>query len=389
MARIEKQTHREIIRHKNELAKLQKENKVHMQQLKKEHKKAIDVEQLSHHMRLNDLNVQQEDQLYNQIQRKDKVLSEIQEKLDKTKELTEKEIQNLKQRHMAKIEQREGDFNIRYHDRVNQRELEAQEEYSRLDERIRDNNAKNAELERDQIINHKTKMRDLHRKGQQEYDRSFQKYKQLHSINERKFAKALHDQRVKQEQLLEDQKRAHLEMMKLHTNRYEDEMHKMIAQHQATKKDTNAQFEVEYKKLMESQRDLIRSLDTRTKGLIKDGKQLLAKEKTTLAAKSADEFYKANQLYPKFIDVGDSYDVFIQIPEHEKNSVQISTQKRDIKISLDRRFDETLNKGPYENTTRKVETITSEFSVPEILDSRTKVKKAYRDGMLIFNIKKA
>ncbi len=141
--------------------------------------------------------------------------------------------------------------------------------------------------------------------------------------------------------------------------------------------------------MLEDQKALVADLDKKSKDLITHGKQLLSKEKAHLASQSQDDFYKMNKLYPTFRDVGDSYDIFVKVPEHEKNSVNLMVKDRMVRLTLDRRYEDTLEDSGYTNKATKIETIATSFDVPEIINSKAQVRKAYKDGLLIFNIKKA
>jgi DNA repair exonuclease SbcCD ATPase subunit len=379
----------EGIRHKLELQKLRDQHKELLEKTKNEHKKQVETEKINHHYKLADLRTQNEQKVLDELERKDKVLSDLNQRVDKTRDITDKEVQNLKQIHLNRIEEREKDFEEKFRKRKtdNNRTLEDQHEH--LDKNMRKMNTDYSDRERNQIIDHKYKLREMSRRNQQEFEKMSTDFRKIRDSRSVKFQKALIKQREEQVKQLEEEKQKHIEFMRIHQQRFQDEMSKLIQKQKQVKDTTQKDFENDYKRLLTEQRTLIDTLDQQTKELVTKGKMDLSKEKVLLNSQSQDKFYSMNKLFPKYRDLGDSYDVYISVPEHEKNSVNIMTKNRMVRISLDRRYDETLENGPVTNSSKKIETITTNFEVPDILDPLSKVRKTYKEGFLVFNIKKA
>ena len=68
--------------------------------------------------------------------------------------------------------------------------------------------------------------------------------------------------------------------------------------------------------------------------------------------------------------------------------MQLSADDRKVRISRARNYTEKIfDDGGNRSETKRHETLTKEFSVPEIVDA-TKIERNYEDGYIVFVIKK-
>jgi len=113
-----------------------------------------------------------------------------------------------------------------------------------------------------------------------------------------------------------------------------------------------------------------------------------ALQKKIFDEKQNDNFYKVTKLEPKIQENEKNYTVSIKIPEHEKDQVQITAQERKVRLGHTRRFsDSTVGEDGSKSSSSRSETVSREFTVPHILDSR-KITQKYEDGKIIFKIEK-
>lgn len=113
-----------------------------------------------------------------------------------------------------------------------------------------------------------------------------------------------------------------------------------------------------------------------------------AQKKTIHENKLNDSFYRLTNLEPQITDKEQEYHISLKIPEHEKDNVQLTAQGRLVHLGFTRRFNDSLTgeDGAKISSTRS-ETVSKEFNVPDILDSKKIVQK-YEDGKLTFRIAK-
>lgn len=115
-----------------------------------------------------------------------------------------------------------------------------------------------------------------------------------------------------------------------------------------------------------------------------------AEVKELAEQKVNDPFYRMETVSPQIKDLGDHYEVVVDVPETEKENVSVSAHKRKITVGFARRFQnrmEVPEKGEVHHTAR-TEGSRREIPVADIIDSQN-IQQKYVDGQLIFKIKKA
>jgi len=117
-------------------------------------------------------------------------------------------------------------------------------------------------------------------------------------------------------------------------------------------------------------------------------KDKTAKEKDLVANRSVDQFYNITELNPTLTENEKEYIVSIQIPEHEKDDVELYPSERQIRLTVTRRYDDnfTAEDGSL-NRTKRSEVISKTFPTSSLMNSK-KVSKMYEDQTLHFKIAK-
>lgn len=104
--------------------------------------------------------------------------------------------------------------------------------------------------------------------------------------------------------------------------------------------------------------------------------------------KTSDPFYQNSSIKPSVEDKGDSYQISIKVPDHEKDRYLLSGHERTLTLSFSREFQHDNKEENNVSKTRRVESYNQSFFVPEIVKANS-VSKNYDNGKLTFNIKKA
>jgi HSP20 family molecular chaperone IbpA len=185
-------------------------------------------------------------------------------------------------------------------------------------------------------------------------------------------------------------------LARLHGTRYENtresqqaERDKLVTNHQAQKKETHKSFEKEYGNLITENHIKVDTLDSRTKGVVNKIKERFLQNANLILEKSKDPFYQFKRIKPDIEDKGDHYDLSFKIPEHEKNLVQISGKKRNLKLTFSRLHQETFNDVEnVQNIAKKYESYSTTTKVKDIVDA-DKIEKSYTNNKLHFKIPKA
>ena len=90
--------------------------------------------------------------------------------------------------------------------------------------------------------------------------------------------------------------------------------------------------------------------------------------------------------YDKNINILDkNYVVEIPVKEHEAKNIDFRAENRELRISMERRFESTLSEDGSDDKVSKTESYISKIPVDNIIDPKT-IEKSYTDGILKFKI---
>lgn len=104
--------------------------------------------------------------------------------------------------------------------------------------------------------------------------------------------------------------------------------------------------------------------------------------------KTSDPFYQNNSIKPDIQDLGDSYNLSINVAEHEKDQYLLSGHDRKLTLAFSRNFKQDIQEPDSVAKTRRVESYSHTFNVSDIVKPNS-ISKNYESGKLVFNIKKA
>ncbi|MBC7714189.1 MAG: hypothetical protein H7177_12670 [Rhizobacter sp.] len=172
--------------------------------------------------------------------------------------------------------------------------------------------------------------------------------------------------RVNQEQLNYQDKHQQ-EMLKQRDADFKVRYENLVKQHDTTIKELTAHLDVDVKKMVEK----------------------TSTQKKILDSRESDPFYHVDQLAPKMVEDLKTVTVSIPVAEYEKENVHLSTQGRLVKVTLSRKYTDTLasEDGTLNRSTRS-ELFSKELPVKDILNPKD-IVQSYEDGILSFKIKKA
>lgn len=104
--------------------------------------------------------------------------------------------------------------------------------------------------------------------------------------------------------------------------------------------------------------------------------------------KTSDPFYRNNSIMPEVKDVGNAYQLTIDVADHEKDRYMLNAHERTLTLSFSRDFQHDIKQPDNISKTRRVESYNHSFNVADIVKPNAVVKN-YDNGKLTFTIKKA
>jgi hypothetical protein len=123
----------------------------------------------------------------------------------------------------------------------------------------------------------------------------------------------------------------------------------------------------------------------------KDVKKMVvqnAAQKNNLTNKNEDSFYRVETLKPKIQDNPKEMLVSIEVQEHEKENVHLSAHGRVVKLTLTRKFSDSIaDELGGTNKSTRTELFSKDFPTKDILNSK-EITQKYENGILSFKIAK-
>ncbi len=148
-------------------------------------------------------------------------------------------------------------------------------------------------------------------------------------------------------------------------------------------------FKVRYENMVKEHDTILKNLSAKFE---EDARKITAStstDKKILGGRSEDPFYRIDKLNPKVVEDLKTVTVQVPVAEYEKENVHLSTQGRSIKITLSRKYSDSLNAedGSVNRSTRS-ELFSKELATKDLLSPKN-ITQSYEDGVLSFKINKA
>lgn len=178
-----------------------------------------------------------------------------------------------------------------------------------------------------------------------------------------------------------------LEMEKAQVQR--EELAYLENHHRDMLNQRTADFKVRYETLVKEHEAILNELQTNLDADMKKMIETTASQKKDVSAKLNDTFYRIETLNPSVLDAGKELIVSLKVPEYEKENVHLSAHGRNIKMTLNRRFTDTMEAGDGSiNRSTRNELYSKEFATQDILNPK-QIAQKYDKGVLTFRIAKA
>ncbi len=154
-------------------------------------------------------------------------------------------------------------------------------------------------------------------------------------------------------------------------------------------KQREADFKVRYEKMIKEHDEILGRLKTSFSADVKKMVEQTSADKKRIDDRGNDPFYRIDKLNPTMVEDIDVVTIKLPVSDYEKENVHLSTQGRNIKITLSRKYSDSVSSegGGIDRSTRS-ELYSKEFNTKDLLSSKN-ITQNYEDGMLTFKIKKA
>lgn len=343
----------------------------------------------SHDGEIIEIQDQHHRQLNVEAEKKEKILAGMRDHLQKTTDITDKQLKDLKQNAENEKVETQRKLSVDRERLVSEHELYLDE----LNERYNTSARK---------VNHEGKQRIEDMKlemgkqfSDQEAFNTSKLNEQSNNFNERFKTEGLHYKKMKDDQDNHFKKermatngRQQVEMSKL-TETHNHELERRDDNYRKGLKDQDLFFEDKYKATFDRHNEAFKKLDEDHKKVVESMKSNLTKEITQAANRRDDSFYDFVALKPRMKSFPDRVEIEVDVPEHAKQDLQLTINNKEAVVNFNRRYSDA-NKTPEGaiNKINKVESFSTRLQTGMVLNPKS-VKSTYEGGTMTYVIAKA
>lgn len=321
-------------------------------------------------------------------ERKEKVLADLEKNLNQTKNLTEKQLSEIKR----KSKEQENQIETNHAERRlllnanNERHLEeANYRFNSQLKKVNTDGENRIQESKDQLsIRHS----DVHDEFQHKIQKASNQYTSHLSRQEQEFE---HKNQIKQKEF----KAKETSLRQAHENKIIEQTKISHDLYQVRDEDFKNKFhdqdkffEKKFEGQLSTHHSQLQGLDNKFDDLSKKMKQDLMTKIQAMEKKEDDIFFEFTELNSKVKDQGDHYTVEVELPDYAKNNLNLTTNNKEIILTLNRRYQDQVDKNGIKHKVNKVETLSSRIPTEHFLNPK-KITSQFSDGVMSYKILKA
>jgi HSP20 family molecular chaperone IbpA len=378
----------QLLKHRKNMKNISANHEIELEKVKVNNSKEVNLLRNSHQVQLNSIRNQHEQKLYKELNHNEEVLSKVKSNLNQVKKHTEqeklqievshsKEMQDRKKLHEANILKESELATFKVKDINHSGNVELQKIQRQID-------SKKSELKHGQVedqialsTSHKSKMaidKDIYR---------------LKKANESdKFQRALLNQKKNNVATLAgEEKKQQIQLVNT-KNLYDNKIKKVTEDGIKNNQAKRNYYEKESQRLFKTNEQTLKNIVGKKEKLIKGVQDSITEQYKLGLKKKDDNFYSFGKLQ---INVknnlnNNGYIVEVPIAEHEASHVELRAESRELRFSMERKYQYEMQDNQSDNKVSRVESYNSKVPVENIVDPKT-ITKSYNDGILRFEIK--
>lgn len=378
----------QAIKHKQEMKNLVNQQSAEIEKIQLNHGKLKNQIKVDNTLEVNSIHNNNQIEKAKQAALNEKAFEKMQNSLDQVKQRTTSEKERIIKDHKNELEKQKMSFESLASSKKTKNEQLMQDmdhqasiHINKLQRQI---NAKESEVK--QSSNENLAQLRSSASKKEEINKDIYSKKQL--AQSEKFHNALNKQRKLNTTQIVREERQH--QGKIHTRNkiYNSEVEHMNKDFNIKKKQLKDRHEKTYTENFQKNESQLQNLLTKKEKIVNHLRQLLKTEAKKEMALDNDPFYQYTDLKPdlKINDDKNGYIITIKVPPHEAKNISLTGSERQLKISMDRKFDFTNKSDAGKTSTvKKVETYISKIPTEYIVDSKS-VERSYADGVLTYKI---
>ena len=385
----------------NDIRNTQKDHQDKMKRLNSHHKNELDAVKNKHVQNRNNLSASNQDQLHLQRVNHDsrlftreveneKTFTKLQENLDSVKDRIQKTKADLEVSHEndKKNQRAIHSTNLELSNQTNSLKMKDANDITAVElNRLRRMYRSEKDSLKNSSLNEKNLLK-ASQKNETEIDKHVFRKKHAYMTDEN--ARALFKIKADHSRVKTREERKNLKEITQRRDIWGSTLTKIDEDGAQIKSAKQSEFEKDYAVQYKKHEELGKTLMRNKEKIVKKFTDELTTQFEIGAAKSEDEFYKFGKLEVNISEnqAGNGYDILIPVKEHEASNIKLVGENRNIRITMEREYSDTLKTDDQENKMSKIETYTTKKSVADIIDPAT-ITKNYEGDNLVFRVLKA
>lgn len=322
-------------------------------------------------------------------QKKEKILDEMKTHLALSRDLTDKELKSLKVKaDKDKVETSRKLSENR--EKINEdNELFVQEMNDRFNRQTRKISLEGESQIQDMQSHKNDELRSLEEQGKDKIRNKANEFTVRYNTDDKnyKHIKDMQDQSFKNERFSTNQRQQ--EQLNQITSSHSNQIEVKDKQFRKGLKEQELFFEKKFEGQLKHHQNEFKNLEDRSKKIVDDLKDGLTKEMAKTADRNNDPFFKFEKLAPKLKQFEDRVEIEVEIPEHSKQDIHLTTNGKEAIVTFTRRFADAAKEidGTI-NRINKVESFATRVQTAHFLNAKS-VKSSYENGVMTYVIKKS
>jgi hypothetical protein len=375
--------------HQRLLQNLQKKNAYEMAHLERNHKANVETVKDLQTSDLNNMEIEHDHHVSEAELRKDRAIMDMSHNLEKTKKLTERELKNLKQNSEKEKKDIREKLEVEVLRQSLDNEIVMQDTNDKFQGQIKDLSGKSQD--KIQRIKDETRQQTSDEKniGQSKVDFQRSEYIERFNKDRDQFDRIKYNQKEQFEKSLAGQNlEGQMRVKKLNENQIK-ERERVSDHHDKTLAEQDQFYEKKFQSNLGTHSAYLKNLENRHAEVVNSMKKSVLNSTELAKTRSLDPFYNFTELKPTLEETEKGWILKMNVPEHSKDHVSLTTNNKEIIVSVNRRFnEERVDSDGTKNRIQKVETALTNLPVKTMIDPRYQ-KKSWDDGILTYELKKA
>jgi HSP20 family molecular chaperone IbpA len=367
---------RELSRHKSEQKRISEIQKSELENVKASHQTQLEEARQSHNIQIQD-----------EIAKKEKILADMRESLEKTKTITQKQIndsQELALKRQQEIQQRQS-LNVAQTTQSYDEVLKDKNE--RYNQAIKDL-GESAEISKNELeLNKNRDFRQARDSWTNKIDQQKTEFNENYISQQNRFETLKNKQSTTHKnELVQTNLKGQKSVAEMNQAQIK-QFQKVSDHHSKTLREQEKFNELKFQENLKLHQGTLNNLDKDFQTEVSKIKDEISTRKAMTQQTVGDSFFAFTELKPQVSENEKSYLIKVKIPEYAKEELRLTSNNKTVSLTFGRRHTDSRQTEHSQSKVNRVETIVEKFNLPGDFNPR-KIQSKYENGHMIFELPK-